>query len=57
MKKTMLAVMCCALIALSISCKKNEAIEPEPINIKAPIKCMGCVRDSLKVDINIHITD
>lgn len=57
MKKTMLAVMCCALIAFSISCKKNEAVEPEPINIKAPIKCMGCVRDSLKVDINIHITD
>lgn len=54
MKKTMLAVMCYALIALSISCKKNEAVEPEPT--KQPAKCMGCgIRDSIKVDTTIHI--
>lgn len=46
--------MCCILIVLTIACKKNPAVEPEPI--KHPAKCMGCgVRDSAKVDINIQV--
>lgn len=54
MRKLILAVVYCTLIVVTISCKKDKAVEPEPI--KHPAKCMGCgVKDSSKVDLNIHI--